>query len=335
MDTAINTRIRNQTLECCKLVAACFVVFLHIPFPGNFGVLVVCLSRFAVPLFFAVSGWFSHGSSPDKLLRRLKHILLLELTGDLLYIGWRCIREVLSGEILMDSILGQLPDGQTLKMWLLWNVDPFGGHLWYLSATALCYILLWAYICLRKDRRTDLPLYIAGIPLLAVCFAMSEFSGFTGIHVDYRIYRSGIFLGVPMFLMGMCLRQYGRSFRGLSLLASGILLSILERQFFGSNDIYVGSVLMAAGILLLADRHPSVPGWLRRGSSYFGGISTTVYLIHLLLQEIYGLFFREKLELLAGTLELWLRPVLILVSSLLIGFLWELLKSCKIKKSTL
>ena len=46
---------RNLSLECFKLLAACFVVFLHIPFPGTFGQLTVCLSRFAVPLFFAVS----------------------------------------------------------------------------------------------------------------------------------------------------------------------------------------------------------------------------------------------------------------------------------------
>lgn len=334
MDTAIRTNTRNLTLECCKLIAACFVVFLHIPFPGNFGILVVCLSRFAVPLFFAVSGWFSYGSEPQKLLRRLKHILLLELTGDCIYIGWRCIREVLSGEILLDCLLRQLPDGQTLKLWLLWNVDPFGGHLWYLSATALCYILLWAYTRLQKGKKRYHGLYAASIPLLAVCFAMSEFSGFTGIHVDYRIYRSGIFLGVPMFCLGMFLRQYGRILRGLPMLASGILLSILERQFFGSNDVYIGSVLMAAGVLLLAERYPAVPGWLKKAAASFGGVSTTVYLIHLLLQEIYGLFFREKLDFLAGDLEPWLRPLLILASSLLIGFLWEGLRNCKTRKCT-
>ena len=205
MDTAIKTNTRNLTLECCKLMAACFVVFLHIPFPGDFGALVVCLSRFAVPLFFAVSGWYSYEAAPKKLARRLANILLLELMGDVLYIGWRCIREVLSGEVLLGSLVNQVPDGQAMKLWLLWNVDPFAGHLWYLSATALCYILLLLYHPLRNKSRGYQPLYFLGGILLAGCFCMGEFSGFTGISVDVSInvhVDDLIMLGYSLLQMG-------------------------------------------------------------------------------------------------------------------------------------
>lgn len=56
---------RNQTLECCRILAAVFVVFLHVPFPGTVGKTVNCLARFAVPLFFAISGWFSYGAEGE------------------------------------------------------------------------------------------------------------------------------------------------------------------------------------------------------------------------------------------------------------------------------
>ena len=72
---------RNETLECCRILAAVFVVFLHVPFPGLMGRTVNCLARFAVPLFFAISGWFSYGAKPEKLLRRMGKILLLEAVG--------------------------------------------------------------------------------------------------------------------------------------------------------------------------------------------------------------------------------------------------------------
>lgn len=328
MDTAIKTNTRNLTLEYCKLTAACFVVFLHIPFPGSFGALVKCLSRFAVPLFFAVSGWFSHGAAPKKLLRRLKHILLLELTGDGLYIAWRCIREILSGEVLLWSLLNQIPDLQDLKLWLLFNVDPFGGHLWYLSATALCYILLWLYLSLGNEKKTCLPLYVLGGVLLGVCLAMGEFSPVTGLHVDYRVYRSGIFLGVPMFLMGMFLREHRLSLRGWPMVAAGIPLCILEWQCFGGSDLYIGSVLTAAGILLLADRYPALPCCRYSLSASFGPVSTTVYLIHLLLQELYDFFLLENMTSL-GAAEPWLRPLLILSASMVPGFLWLRIKRIK------
>ena len=315
---------RNLSLECCKLLAACFVVFLHIPFPGAFGRFLVCLSRFAVPLFFAVSGWFSFGASRQKLRKRFGHILLLELFGDILYISWRCFRDFLAGESLIWCLRYQIPDVQALKMWLFWNVDPFAGHLWYLSATCLCYFVLWGYTRLgRKDHR---PLYALGFVLLLGGFAMGEFSKFTGISVDYRICRSGMLTGLPVFLLGLFLRENREKLAnaGLSLVLSGVVMSILEWKTLGSHDLYIGAVLTAAGILLTTARHPSVPGWLAKAAAGFGSVSTAVYLVHLLLQEIYGHYFQYTVEMRLGTTEPRLRPLLILGGSLAIGFCWNL-----------
>lgn len=324
MSHSLKTNTRNLSLECCKLVASCFVVFLHIPFPGQFGEAVVCLSRFAVPLFFAVSGWFSYGASPKKLSKRLFHILLLELLGAGIYVLWRCTLGCYHGESLYWSLLPQLPDAQAVKLWLLWSVDPFAGHLWYLSATALSYAALWLYTRITKGSKGYLPLYSSGLLLLAACFAMSEFSRFTGIKVDYRVYRSGIFLGFPIFCLGLFLRQYREQLHrlGLPLLIGGITLSILEWKTFGGYDLYIGSVLTAAAVLLLTDRHPDVPRWLEGSAAGFGTVSTSVYLLHLLWQEVYIQFFLGKAEAL-GTWEPWLQPVLILAVSLAAGFLWR------------
>ena len=326
MEHTIKSNTRNLSLECCKLLAACFVVFLHIPFPGIFGQIVLCLSRFAVPLFFAVSGWFSYGASPEKLKRRFGHILLLELVGDILYVSWRCARDYLAGESLYWCLRYQLPDAQALKMWLLWSVDPFAGHLWYLSATCLCYFVLWAYT--RLGRKGYKGLYIPALALLLGCFAMGEFSKFTGIRVDYRIGRSGLFTGLPVFLQGLFLRQYRQKLSafGLPLVLSGVALSILEWKLLGSYDLYIGSVLTAAGILLFTSRYPDVPGWLAKAAASFGSISTLVYLLHLLLQEIYGHYFQYSIEMQFGTTEHWLRPLLILGASLILGFCWDFLR---------
>ena len=328
METTLKP-IRNLSLECFKLLAACFVVLLHVPFPGEFGQWIVCLSRFAVPLFFAVSGWFSFGASPEKLKKRFGHILLLELFGDILYVSWRCLRDYVAGESLYWCIRYQIPDLQALKMWLFWSVDPFAGHLWYLSATCLCYLVLWCYTRVgRKDYR---PLYLTGLVLLLGCFAMGEFSRFTGIRVDYRICRSGLFTGLPVFILGIFLRENRERLAksGLPMALTGVVLSVLEWKTLGSHDLYTGAVLTAAGILLATSRYPSVPGWLTKAAAGFGGISTTVYLVHLLLQEVYGHYLQYPLELRFGAAELWLRPVLILGVSLLIGFCWNLIRKGK------
>lgn len=319
METTI-TLPRNLSLECCKLLAACFVVFLHIPFPGTFGQWIVCLSRFAVPLFFAVSGWFSFGVSAQKLKKRFGHILLLELFGDILYASWRCFRDYLAGESLSWCLRYQIPDIQALKLWLFWSVDPFAGHLWYLSATCLCYAVLWGYT--RLDRKDYRPLYICGLTLLLGSFAMGEFSRFTGLRVDYRICRSGFFTGLPMFLLGMFLRENREKLEkaGLPLALTGMALSLLEWKAFGSYDLPIGAVLTAAGMLLAAARHPSVPARLTGAAAGFGSVSTVVYLIHLLILEIYVRYFQYAAQIRFGAAEPWLRPALILGISLTIGF---------------
>ena len=326
MEATLKTNTRNLSLECFKLLAACFVVFLHIPFPGAFGQWVVCLSRFAVPLFFAVSGWFSYGASPEKLGKRFVHILLLEIFGDVLYISWRCVRDYLAGESLYWCLRYQIPDVQALKMWLFWNVDPFAGHLWYLSATCLCYLVLW--VCTRLGRKDYRPLSITGFVLLLCGFLMGEFSRFTGFRADYRICRSGLFTGLPVFFLGLFLRENREKLKtwGIPLALSGVAFSLLERRFLGIHDLYIGAVMTAAGILLATSRRPSVPGWLTKAAAGFGSVSTTVYLIHLLLQEIYGHYFQYALEMKLGSLENSLRPLLILGVSLLIGFGWNALQ---------
>ena len=49
----------NDKLDLWKCVAIYSVIFIHILLPGQIGVAVNCLARFAVPLFFLSAGFFS------------------------------------------------------------------------------------------------------------------------------------------------------------------------------------------------------------------------------------------------------------------------------------
>ena len=59
---------RNGIVSAYKLIAACAVVFIHFPFPGAFGKWVDCLARFAVPLFFAISGYYAYRVDAGRLV---------------------------------------------------------------------------------------------------------------------------------------------------------------------------------------------------------------------------------------------------------------------------
>lgn len=52
--------MRNKNLDAVKAVAACFVVFIHVGFPGETGQIIKVIARFAVPFFFMISGYFCY-----------------------------------------------------------------------------------------------------------------------------------------------------------------------------------------------------------------------------------------------------------------------------------
>lgn len=319
---------RNQTLEVCRIMAAVFVVFLHVPFPGVFGKTVNCLARFAVPLFFAISGWFSWQTGPEKLLRRFGRILLLEAAGISLTVLWRCTLTACDGGSVLEYLRGLIPGYEALEKWVLWNVDPYAGHLWYLSAMAACYGVLWLYTLAFHRRKIDYrPLFVIGGILLAAHFGMANLSRFTGIQVDYTVYRNAWFFGLPMFSMGIFLRQYRDRLPKKTgrILALGIALSLLERWILGPFDLPVGMVAAVAALLLLTAEHPVLPErfpWLRKAVGWFSPLSTTVYIIHLIVYEAYQQFA----AVLPDSVELWLRPVLVATLSLAAGTIWLVLR---------
>ena len=309
----MKTKERNQTLEFLRILAAVFVVFLHVPFPGLLGKTVNCLARFAVPLFFAISGWFSYRVEPRALGRRFLRSVELELTAILVTVLWKWIM----GQCVL------LPTADALSQWLLWNVDPFAGHLWYLSAAAACYGVLWLYAMAFRDREIHYrPLYILSVLLLAAHFAMGNFSRFTGIAVDYTRYRNAWFFGIPMFSMGILLRQYRQQAEKLRwLLLPALALSLLERWILGPSDLPVAMPLAVAALLLLAQAYPRVPEPLAGMSRWFGPLSTTVYILHLLVYDAYS-----RLNL-AFPAEPWLRPIIVAAASILVSALWLTVKN--------
>ena len=65
---------RNITFDILKGVSCIAVVLIHYGFKGSFGVAVNSLLRFAVPIFFGISGYYLSSSnliSDEKVLRKI------------------------------------------------------------------------------------------------------------------------------------------------------------------------------------------------------------------------------------------------------------------------
>lgn len=333
MTTTAPKRQRNLSLEVCKLVASFFVVFIHVPFPWPAGEFVLCLARFAVPMFFAISGWYSYRADAGKLLRRMGHVLLLELTGIVIMELWWAFAAVYTGWNALDALKQSLPNGESLKLWLFFNEDPFGGQLWYLSASAFSYAVLWLYTRLGLSRNGYRPLYILGLILLCSHFAMGELSRFTGLTVFFKIPRSGLFYGLPMFLMGLFLREHRdvlleklKTSRLVLLMILGTGMSLAEWKYFGVYDLYLGLLVNVPALLLLTCRHPGVPRWMEVPAALCAPLSTAVYLVHMAGHDIYLGFFQWRVEQYFGAAEPWLQPLGVLALSFGAALVWTLIQ---------
>ncbi len=311
---------RNQAAEWARLLAAALVVFLHVPFPGKTGEIVSCLARLAVPFFFALSGFYSLGADGGTLKKRLLRLLRLNLSATALYAFWGCFKAVYWGGTVTGHLLGMFPDAGPLWRLLVLHVNPFAGHLWYLTALMCCDFVLWLWVRFGKGRGYGC-LYGLGAGLLVVFFLLSTV--LPG-KVHYYYYRNGFLLGLPVFLLGLFLREYGRHCRlkGRQLLLAalaGVILSLTQTRLFGPTELPVGALMAVAALLLWLKEHPWLPcPRMAALAGYLGRVSTAVYVMHLLVLEAWEMTLQPRL----GEAEPWLRPIAVLGLSLAAAALW-------------
>lgn len=326
---------RNQSMECCKMMASILVVFLHVPFPGEIDEFVTCFSCFAVPVFFAISGYFNYGADQRALSRRLKHLLKLYITAICVTFLWGCIRTELHGGSTIAFLRQFLPKSEEISAWFLFQLDPRLGQLWYLLSACLCYVFLWVYVGFFSEEKVDYhPLYVIAFSLFSVFFALGILAPVNGMDIPYLLYRNGWFMGLPMFTLGIFIHNYQNRIlanfhltgRKLALLIlAGILLSILQKKTMGMGQMTLGALVEVVALMLLLVSHPTVTtgAWGTGLVAKFGAWSTYIYLFHVTLLQVYSNFWQVPISAAIGTAEEFLRPFAVAAMSFLFAIAFE------------
>lgn len=300
MDAPVKGNVRNQSMDCCKLLGAIFVVFIHVPLPGSLGMVLSTMGRFAVPIFFAISGYYSYRIGERKLKKRFAHILWLNVAATGVMLLWDCTDAWLKGEYVLYYLRKRLTlSPEELVRWAVLQINPFGGHLWYLTAVLLCYGALWLYHRLYREKEVNYtPLYILSAGLLLFNVAVGEIARGMGLQISNKLVRNFWFFGLPMFTMGLFIRQYQnklfsycrqKSWILAALVLLGEGLSILQRFTMGSWDFPVGMLLTAPALMLLIASYPTLtnhPG-ATKVISLFGDMATWIYILHLVFLAVY------------------------------------------------
>ncbi len=250
--------MKNDCLNVCKGIAAFAVVFIHCNFPSPVGGMMNGLARFGVPLFFMVSGYFSYGKGTDTVKRRIWKVFGLFLGANGIYFVWRLLALWGQGSLTMKAAAGFFAP-KSLLHWGLWNESPFMGHLWFLGALLYCYCLYGIFVRRGIEERV----YVL-IPLcLGANLLLGEMLSILGKGISFLYVRNFWLTGLPFFIWGHWMHreeQRGRLRLRSGVCLGGILfgacLSMGEMLLSGGADLYLGSILMAGGMFLLALGRP-------------------------------------------------------------------------------
>lgn len=284
---------QNQSINLLKGIACIAVVFIHVPFPGVFGQLVIALARSGVALFFVISGFYLYQDENKDVLKalpqKIKRTAKLTIIAFSIYLVWESFVRLVGGGV--EKVIGwytsELFTFNNLLKIVFTSYDPVVGHLWFLVALLESYMIFW---CMLK---ANIKIYsLPALTVLEIHIMLMAFSHINDLKWDMTIFRSVWFYGFPFMVLGYCLRKW--QYRILKLINTqflvliaviGCVLTLVERFTIGNLQIFNGSLLMLIAIFMLAVKYPGVSEkncLVRLGSKY----STEIYIYHWIAKEV-------------------------------------------------
>lgn len=255
---------RWTCLDILKCLAALAVVEIHKPLDVQKGTEILILCRFAVPVFFMITGFFYPEIRARKReWRQLGKIFVIAICANLFYLLWDTFLAWEEGKKISEILLNRLED-KTPEDYILWNFSPLVPHLWYLQA--LLYVLVLAalveYLGLRKLAYLAIPVLLVGNLIrgnYSLLFWKKDYC-----HIYYA--RNFLYCGLPFFWLGCWFGERKEQLaaylnkKRMALLLIGVpvfwKMSLMERKWLekrnvlGSEEEYAGTILMAICIFL-------------------------------------------------------------------------------------
>lgn len=314
---------KNYTLELLKLFASYMVVFIHVKFYGELGVAIETLARFAVPLFFLISGYYSYRIQPEKILERAKNILNLSILAVGSYTVFNIVTFLLKGKVgRVFLYLAKYLDVTRLGKLVIFNVPISAGHLWFLLALIYVYLVFY---WMTVSRFNEKAMFILSFVLLGGHLLLGEGLSMVGIRLPLWLVRNFALMGMPFFVLGLFTRKYENKLHNIPnvaliiLAVIGGLEAVISRHFFGRNEMYIGSLLMLFALVVWFIKYANIqyPAFINALS----GCSTYIYIFHVMISSvILGIYklFAINYEASVGLQNI--HPIIVCIASTAVAY---------------
>ena len=210
-----------------KGIACVAVILIHVNFPGELRIFVKTVCRFAVPVFFMISGFFFVDSDgkcyKKKTIHKIKHILKLLLFSGIFYIGFNIIwNKLMNGKWSWKNYIIETITYEKIVKFILTN-DPFVySHLRFLLALLYSYVFLLVIVKNGTyPRRIVNSFPILLFYIYALWKNVFNISAAIEIHFancEINIYKFNCFVlrALPWPLMGMYIRSHKEFFEKIN-----------------------------------------------------------------------------------------------------------------------
>lgn len=325
---------RNSTLDVLKLLASYMVVFIHVLFYGRIGETVDALARFAVPLFFLVSGYYSYQSTPEKLKRRILHLVHLLLFAVIAYNIYDILLLLQKHNIQgIIKYLNQYLSSEKLLNLIVYNVPVHTVHAWYLLASIYVYCLLY---CAAISNIPEKLIFVVSILTLLLHLFLGEVLSVFDIFLPIHYVRNFAFMGLPFFGLGMLTNKYQHKLRKVpnyAIIISiviGVLGTLLSRYLVGKNELYIGSLFILFALVAIFIKYPNVkyPPVLLS----ITGCSTYIFIFHRMISFILKkLYVKWDMDYPSSFILQMIHPLVVCIISTILAYI--LIKLTQRKKN--
>ncbi len=252
---------KNNCLNFIKGIACFGIVYMHTSYDCMASSVVVCAFRFAVPIFFMISGYFAFYENRktvfNKAKKRCKHIALLFLWAFFINELWRVVIGPLiqNSEININKWLGELFTINSLKNLVLFS--QLGWILWFLVALVECYLIL---MIINHFNIYKCFYIIATILIVLHILLRGYIQYFSIIPEETNIiwFRNVWFMGFPFFMMGNLIHRREKNIKNkipntvlVIILFVGVLISFVER-YFVALEVSWGVLITVFAIFVFA-----------------------------------------------------------------------------------
>ncbi len=333
---------RIISIDILRVLCCFFVVIIHSADMYNIGI-IRWFSRFAVPLFFIISGYFFEQCNNSKKEMQIKKMFKLSIYAH----GFYLVEQICKQIIMKENI--NVHQYFSLKEIFLYNYFPFAEQMWFLIALSISLFIIYIFIY-KKKIMSNKSILLTSTILIILNLLLGTYSKiFFGINIEPEITRNFLFLGIPFCLLGVVINRKKKELEKvkniylyisivLSIIISYIELKIIALYGANSFENCVGQVLLSILLFVYAlnNKGNNNIKILNILSSIGSEYSLYIYIFHPIINNFISLIINKIDIIFLNNIYKMTCPIIVFIISLTASYVYINLKKIileRIKKN--